>query len=205
MERPPAEEGGTPFSGAQRGMSKIGMRVLDSRMSIISNPMDPRGGYLPFNVWSGEPYYPTTWIDRGVLRTLAYPKDYALSRLGKNYPCLNPRSWHISGGPTSVDEMIAGTTRGLLVTRFFNVRVTDAPSATCTGYTRDGLWLIEHGKISKPVQNFRFTESPLFAFNNVEQLGPEVRVYSGETYDLAWIAPTAKVLDFNFTQLSNAV
>jgi len=202
--RPWAEQPAGPFGGPRPGTSKIGEPVLDSRISITSDPMDPIGGFLPFRVWDGMPYYPIKWVEDGVLRTLSYEKGYALPVLGLDKGLPNPYSWRISGGTVSRDEMIASTKRGILVTRLHNINVSDVNSFTCTGYTRDGLWLIENGKIKKPIKNFRFTESPLFVFNKLEQLGEPKRVYSGER-DFSWVAPMAKVQDFNFTQLADAV
>jgi predicted Zn-dependent protease len=98
--------------------------------------------------------------------------------------------------------MIQTTKRGLLVTRFSGVQAIDDKSVLYTGYTRDGLWLVENGKISKPVKNFRFTESPLFAFNQVEQLGVPQRVFHPEA---PIVVPPAKVRDFSFTSLADAV
>ena len=83
----------------------------------------------------------------------------------------------MSGGNTSIDEMISTTKRGLIVTRFDNILPMDRRSQVYRGLTRDGLWLIENGKISKPVKNMVFTESLLFALNNVEQLGPPQRTF----------------------------
>ncbi|MEO6527488.1 MAG: metallopeptidase TldD-related protein, partial [Gemmatimonadaceae bacterium] len=73
-----------------------------------------------------------------------------------------------------------------------------------TGLTRDGTFLIENGKITKAVKNFRFNESPLFMLNNLEAIGPSVRVAGTESGG-AIIMPTIKVRDFNFTSLSDAV
>jgi hypothetical protein len=166
--------------------------------------MDPIGGFLPFQGYSGEPYVPVKWIDGGVLKELSYPWFFGMPNLGKEQDLLMPYSYRMSGGTTTMDEMIATTKRGLLVTRLHGVKVVHMRSLTCTGYTRDGVWLIENGKISKPAKNFRFTESPLFAFNRVDQLGPVQRVFSGMR-ESAFVAPALKVHDFNFTQLADAV
>ena len=176
--RKPAEQDHRgPFVG--KTDIKIGQRVLDTRLSVSADPMDPVGGFVPFDQYqSGAPYVPVTWIDKGVLRELAYPRFYGLAMMGRTNEILSSGSWRISGGTTPVEEMIATTKRGLLVTRFHNVVERDASSLTCTGFTRDGMWLIQDGKISKPVKNFRFTESPLFAFNRVDQIGPVQRVFS---------------------------
>jgi predicted Zn-dependent protease len=107
----------------------------------------------------------------------------------------------MSGGTTSLDEMIASTDRGLIVTRFDNVRIVDYDTLLLTGTTADGLWLIERGKITHPVKNFRFRESPLFAFNNLESLGVPMRTLQYQPT----IVPMAKVLDFSMTSLADAV
>jgi predicted Zn-dependent protease len=108
----------------------------------------------------------------------------------------------MNGGTSSVEDMIASTRRGLLVTRFSLIRVVDYSSLLLSGLTRDGLWLIENGKISKAVKNFRFTESPLFALNQVLDLGTPVPVFSPERP--AIVHPMA-VKDFSFTSLSDAI
>ena len=73
-----------------------------------------------------------------------------------------------------------------------------------TGLTRDGTFLIENGKISKAIKNFRFNESPLFMLNNLEALGPAVRLAGTEAGGDV-VMPAIKVRDFNFTSLSDAV
>jgi predicted Zn-dependent protease len=108
----------------------------------------------------------------------------------------------MSGGTTTIDEMIQTTKRGIMVTRLSNIRLVDPNSLLYTGYTRDGLWLVENGKISKPIKNFRFTESPMFVFNQVEQLGPPVRVFHPGA---PVIVPPVKVRDFSFTALADAI
>jgi predicted Zn-dependent protease len=97
--------------------------------------------------------------------------------------------------------MIENTERGLLVTRLTNVRLVDYDSLLCTGTTSDGLWLIERGKITQAVKNFRFRESPLFAFNSLDALGVPVRALG----PMPTIVPPAKVRDFSMTSLADAV
>jgi len=203
MYRNFAEQPAGPF-GVSPGRTRINQRVLDPRMTISHDPMDPIGGFLPFHPRTGVPYYPVNWVEHGTLRNLAYPKYYGLQRLHLDTPLENSASWSMAGGTTSVDEMIASTSRGILVTRFSRVEVLDSRSFTCTGLTRDGTWLIEQGKITKAIKNFRFVESPLFVFNKLEQIGVPQRVFSPDD-DQAWVAPPAKVADFNFTQIADAV
>jgi predicted Zn-dependent protease len=97
--------------------------------------------------------------------------------------------------------MIKGTERGLLVTRLVNVHVIDFDSLLSTGTTSDGLWLIEQGQVTKAVKNFRFRDSPLFAFNNLEAIGTPVDVLM----DTPTMVPPVKVRDFSMTSLNDAV
>jgi predicted Zn-dependent protease len=201
MDRNGAEGGLGPFSGNENGWSKIGQRVIDERISVSADPMDPDLGFPPFSE-NGNVYHPVTWIERGVLKELAYYRPFAIEKLGKNSGLPNSFAFRMSGGTKTIEDMIATTKRGLRVTRFSNVGVLDTKSLLSTGYTRDGLWLIENGKISKPVKNFRFTESPLFILNNVEQMGVPQRVFHPEA---PVIVPPIKAHDFSFTSLSEAI
>lgn len=186
--------------------SKLGLKVADARVTISHDPADPLLGILP-----GAGMQPVTWIDHGVLTNLDYGRDYSLTQLNTNVPVRPPFGYRMSGGETSVDEMIKSTRRGLLVTRFSNIKLLDMASLLSTGLTRDGLWLIENGKISKAVKNFRFTESPLFVLNSLEQLGPPKRVfrpvenpYAGVGLTPA-IVPPLKARDFSFTSTIDAI
>jgi predicted Zn-dependent protease len=111
------------------------------------------------------------------------------------------------GGPTSTADMIRGTERGVLVTRFWYIRAVDPRTILYTGLTRDGTFLIEDGKITRAVKNFRFNESPIFFLNNLEALGPTVRVNATENLSVggATYMPPLKVRDFTFSSLSDAV
>lgn len=200
LDRKVAEDGGGPFAGTQ-GNSKIGLQVLDPRITLGADPMDPDLGFPPFDR-AGNVYNPVNWIENGILKELAYFRKYGIQQLGINSGLPNSGAFRISGGTTSIDEMIASTKRGLVVTRFYNVAIAMPKSAVFTGYTRDGVWLVENGKISKAVKNFRFVESPLFAFNNLDTLGPAVRIFRPQA---PAVAPSAKVHDFNFASLSEAI
>jgi len=195
-----AEMGMGPFTlGRER--SKIGLKIMDERITIGADPMDPDGAFVPFD-WSGEPYRQVNWIEQGYLRDLSYPRDYAIGSLGSDFALPDSLAFRISGGTATVDEMIASTERGILVTRINNARVIEEASGLLSANTRDGLWLIEKGKISKAIKNFRVTESPLFILNNIEQLGVPQRTFRPEA---PAICPPIKVRDFSFTGLMDAV
>ena len=189
---------------ADYAVTKLGQRVFDERLTLGFDPVDPDLGVLPFELRFGEPHVPVTWVDHGVLTNLAYDREYALSRLHEAMGKPNPYAFRMqgSGTPVPIEEMIATTKRGLLVTRFWDVDVIDICSVLCRGLTRDGLWLIENGKISKAVKNLQFTESPMIAFNNIEQVGVPVPVFSPE---YPAVVPPIKVRDFSFTALFDAV
>lgn len=184
--------------------SKLGLKVVDERITISHDPTDPHLGILP-----DAGMQPVIWIDHGVLMNLGYDRGYALAELNQNAALRGATGYRMSGGDTTIDEMIRTTKRGFLVTRFWDVQhVLLDGSLLLTGLTRDGVWLVENGKITKAIKNFRFTESPLFVLNSVEQLGPPERVFRPtDTWgDLTpAIVPPLKARDFSFTSLVEAI
>lgn len=201
----PGVQQSSPFAGS-RNTAKFGQRVIDDRLTVVTDPMDPDLGFPPFE--SGEVFHPVTWIQDGILKELSYPRWYAVQKLGKDtggYPHRGAYKITARTPATSMEDMIATTERGLLVTRFWGITPPrDWTSVLINGYTRDGLWLIEKGKVSKPVKNFRFTDSPLFILNKVEQIGSPQRVFNPDAYRPA-VVPALKVRDFSFTSLADAV
>jgi len=214
MSRLDAESGRGPWAlqydeAYHRMRTKLGRKVVDERITIGHDPVDPALGLVFGNLATGA--QPVTWIEHGVLTNLSYPRDYALSQLHTDTGVRAMAAYRMSGGDTTIEEMIRTTKRGLLVTRFSNIRTLESGSLLATGLTRDGLWLIENGNISKAVKNFRFTESPLFALNSLEQLGPAERVFrptvvndSAQPLTPA-IVPPLKVRDFSFTSTIDAI
>jgi len=210
FDRLDAEDGSGPWKftwddAIGKWRSKLGLKVVDERITISHDPMDPWQSIIMPRF--DEPG-PVTWIERGVLKNLRYPLSTGLE-LGRRHSLRGAVGYRISSGDTSMEEMIRSTRRGLLVTRFSNLKLLDEDSLLTTGLTRDGLWLIENGEITKAVKNFRFTESPLFVLNNVEQIGEAVPVFrptkeeDGELTPA--IVPPIKARDFSFTSLIDAV
>jgi predicted Zn-dependent protease len=139
------------------------------------------------------------------VRNLAYDRYWASQ---KNVaPTPNLGTLHMSGGTTSLDDMIASTERGILVTRFWYLRPVDPRTILYTGLTRDGTFLVERGKVTRAVKNLRFNDSPIFMLNNIDALGRPERVSASEdgSPGLAVVVPAIKIRDFNFTSLSDAV
>jgi len=102
--------------------------------------------------------------------------------------------------PSSVDQMISSTERGVLVTRLWYIREVDPYEKILTGMTRDGTFYVEDGKIRYGVRNFRFNQSLIQMLSNVEAMGAPVRASGEESFDM--VVPAMKVRDFNFTEVT---
>ncbi|HEX4934553.1 MAG TPA: TldD/PmbA family protein [Gemmatimonadaceae bacterium] len=194
------DEGRSPFV-KQGGGTKIGEKLLDARISIYADPFDPMVRAQPFD-GDGLPLGRQEFIKDGVLKTLYYSRFWAKKK--GVAPTGAPTSFLMSGGDATVDDMIRATPRGILVTRLWYLREVDPRTILYTGLTRDGTFLIENGKITRAVKNFRFNDSPLFVLNNVEMLGRPERL-AGTEAGGAVVVPAVKARDFNFTSLSDAV
>jgi predicted Zn-dependent protease len=197
-----AEVGFGPFAAGTREHpheSKVGQKIADDQITISYDPNDPA---LAVPIYDGVT--PVTWVDHGILSVLGYGRDtYALQFMNRNVNQNGDGAYRIAEGNATIDEMIATTKRGLIVTRFSDVSQLEEKSVLLTGFTRDGLWLVENGKITKAVKNFRFTDSPLFMLNNVEQVGrPAIPVFSP---DMPAVVPPIKARDFSFTSLIDAI
>lgn len=195
-----ADEGRSPFV-KEGGGNKIGEKILDERVSLVSDPTDPELLAQPFD-GEGLPLGRQVWVDKGTLRQLSYNRFWARKQ-GKT-PTGGASSVRMEGGSSTLEEMIASTERGVLVTRLWYLREVDPRTILYTGLTRDGTFLIENGKITRSLRNFRFNESPLFILNNLEALGRPVRLAGTEAGGNI-VMPPLKVRDFNFTSLSEAV
>jgi predicted Zn-dependent protease len=141
----------------------------------------------------------------GVVQNLAYDRYWAQKQGASR--CRSSGSLRMSGGTASLEQMIASTERGLLVTRLWYIRPVDPRTILYTGLTRDGTFLIERGKVTRAVKNLRWNESPVFMLNNVEAMGRPVRVSASEdgSPGAAIVVPPVKARDFTFTSLSDAV
>lgn len=195
-----ADEGRSPFS-KQGGGNKTGERIVSPQVTLFSDPQDAQ---LLAQPWDGQgmPLARQTWIDKGVLQQLVYSRFWA--RKQQQQPTGFPSSLKMSGGTSTLDEMIRSTPRGILVTRLWYLREVDPRTILYTGLTRDGTFLIENGRVTKAIRNLRFNDSPLFLLNNLEMLGVPERV-AGTEAGGAVVVPALKARDFSFTSLSEAV
>jgi predicted Zn-dependent protease len=102
--------------------------------------------------------------------------------------------------PQSLQQLVASTERGVLVTRFWYIRDVDPFEKIVTGMTRDGTFLVENGRVGKGVRNFRFNQSLIKMLSNVEALSVPERSCGEEAFDM--VVPAMKVRDFNFTEVT---
>jgi predicted Zn-dependent protease len=193
-----ADEGRSAFS-AKEGQTKIGDRLFDERITLYSDPMHAELPGEPFTD-EGMAARRVDLVRAGVLANLVYSRFWA-RETGKE-PTPGPVNYifESSAPPASIDDMVKATDRGLLITRFWYVRLVDARTIVLTGLTRDGVWLIENGQVRYPVGNLRFNQSVLamLAPGNVEMIGASERLYD-------WLAPALKLRTFTFTSQSDAV
>jgi predicted Zn-dependent protease len=192
-----ADEGRSAFSKAGGG-TRIGEKVADERVTLYSDPADPGLLGQPFDQ-EGLPIGRMVWIEKGILKNLAYSRFWA-QKQGKE-PTGFPLAGGLAlvGGTKSTDELIAGCSRGVLITHFFYIRALDPRTVLQTGLTRDGAFLIENGRVTKPLKNFRWNESPLLMLNRLEDIGRPEPTAAGR------LMPALRVRDFNFASLSDAV
>ena len=223
---PEVLSGNSPLSDpSAASKSKIGQRVFDARLRVVSDPADPDGGFLPFYFTTdaaGIARQPIVWVEGGVLKSLAYDIEMAVKKGVKHAP--QPSTIRMEAVPgtktLTLDEMIAECKEGIYVNRFHSLSIKDFKSGLLSGVTRDGCFLVKDGKIAKSLKNFRFADSPFQAFNRIEAVGKAERAplgyrkvlpYSGlEFRRLSWpmepvIVPPLMVRDFNFAALSDAV
>jgi predicted Zn-dependent protease len=199
-----ADEGRSYFS-KKGGGNRIGDQILDEKCQIYSDPAHPLAPTVTVDN-EGLPIAKNVWVEKGVLKDLFYSRFWA-DKMGKK-PTAGPSNLIMDGGNATMDDLIAGVERGILVTRFWYIRPLDPQTILVTGLTRDGLFLIEKGKVTRPVKNMRWNESPIVAFNNVDAMTPAERVVSGEGIGgagLSIVCPAARIREFTFSSSSDAV
>jgi len=192
---------GRNFLSLPGGKTRLGEKLVDEQVNIYSDPWNEQ---LPTRNFDGEglPQEKRMWIEKGVVKNLFYSRYWAQKKGVQPVPY--PDGFIMTGGSLSLEDMIKGTEKGILVTRLWYIRSVDPQTLLYTGLTRDGTFYIENGVIKFPIKNFRFNESPIIMLNNLEQLGRPERVVSGEGGGTALIPPM-KIRDFTFTSLSDAV
>lgn len=197
-------EGRSCFSGKQ------GQQVAAPSITILDDALAPGSLGVPFD-FEGVPRRKVTLIEQGVFRDAVYDlrtaKQVGTQTTGHALPPPNPEgpfplNLLLEPGDASIDDMIAATERGVLVTRFHYSNIVLPVESVITGMTRDGTFLIEDGEVTTPVKNLRFTQSIIEALTNTTMVGRTTELAS-EFFFSASRVPGLRIEGFNFSGASD--
>ena len=181
---------------------KMGLRITGEKITIVDDGLDAEG--MPFPIdFEGTPKQRVVLIEKGVAKGVVHDSRTAAAEgkrstghaLPAKFASHGPQAWNVfmEGGESSVEEMIASTKKGLLISDFHYVNVAEPMKTVLTGMTRFGTFLIEKGKVTKAVKNLRFTQGVLEAFERVEGISRKRERFEGV------VAPAVKIEGFAFT------
>jgi predicted Zn-dependent protease len=200
--------------------NRIGTRLFGENISIWDDVSHPLQSGSPFD-GEGMRRQRVHLVEKGVVKRLVYARataekmeksEYAgkvglIEPTGHGFPIPNeigeaPMNivFESVRDPKTVEQMIAATERGILVTRLWYIREVDPYEKILTGMTRDGTFLVENGKVVCGLRNFRFNQSLIDMLSNVEEMSTPVRTSGEESFDM--VVPAMKVKDFNFTEVT---
>ena len=188
------DKGTSPFSG------QLGSQIFDERLSLQNLPGHPDLLGTGFT-HEGLPSDDALWIEKGVLRQLAYDRFTARQHRIKRIATLEAPCLSVSGAASGkTQELIKQCERAILVTNFWYIRTVNPTDLTLTGMTRDGTFLVEDGQITSAVRNFRFHESPLRVFKHVEAFTEPAEAVTSETGKM--LVPALMLRDFHFSSVT---
>jgi predicted Zn-dependent protease len=200
--------------------NRIGTKLFGENVSIVDDVGHPLQSNAPFD-GEGLRRRPVSLVEKGLVRRLVYARGTAekmrksehaakvgeIAATGHGFPLPNEMGeaptnivFVTSGGEQTVEQMIAGTDRGILITRLWYIREVDPYEKILTGMTRDGTFVVEDGKVKHGIRNFRFNQSLIDTLNHVEAMGKPVRASGEEAFDM--VVPAMKVRGFNFTEVT---
>lgn len=183
-----------------------GEQLFPETLTIVDDALDPAAVGLPFD-YEGVPKRRVALVDRGrpaaVVTDSYWAAKSGRENTGHALPAPNPYGplpldLAIEPGDATIDEMIAGIERGVYVTRFHYVNVEDPVSVLLTGMTRDGTFLIEDGRLTKPLANARFTQSVVEALKGLVAIGRD-RELIGTEDGGSTLVPTLALKAWRFT------
>jgi predicted Zn-dependent protease len=191
-----------------RSFARVGDAQFDPAVSLRDDVTDANTTGIPFDV-EGTPKRPLDLVRDGVTRSLLHTRRTAkaMGATSTGHAVEGGAAWGALGanlvlepGDRSVDDLVGGVRRGVLVTDFWYTRILDPRTQVVTGLTRNGVWLIEDGRVVRPITNLRFTQSFLDA------LGPgNVRGVSSDQalllagWDSIYVVPALHLASWNFT------
>ncbi len=196
-------EGTSPFAG------KLNQKLFSDKLNLYEEPLNRNLFTTTFD-FEGNIKENFPVIENGVLKNIALNNKYSkLLNLQNNASANIPFSdypiflhLHLKGGDKSLNDIIGETERGILVNRIWYVNLVEPMSLTITGMTRDGLFLIENGKIKCGLKNMRFTQSFISALNNIEVISKDEKIIVDtnfyEFFPIGSILPDVKFSEFQF-------
>src|SRR5437867_264256 len=200
--------------------NRVGTQLFGQNISISDDVRHPLQSGSPFD-GEGVARQRVNLVENGVVKRLVYARGTAermkssehqdklgpIEPTGHGFPIPNEMGeapmnivFATPAEPKTVDQMVASTERGVLVTRLWYIREVDPYQKILTGMTRDGTFWVEDGKVRHGVRNFRFNESLIEMLSKVDQMGTPVRASGEESFDM--VVPAMKVRDFNFTEVT---
>ena len=188
------EKGTSPVAG------QLERTILDERLRLQNVPAHPDLLGIGFTK-DGLPSESSVWIDRGVLKQLAYDRFTANAQGVKMIPTLDAPVLSVEANASrTVQDLIKRTERAILVTNFWYIRSVNETDLTLTGMTRDGTFLVEKGAIVSAVRNFRFHESPLQAFRRIEAWTAPMEAVTAESSKM--MVPAMVLPQFHFSSVT---
>ena len=199
---------------------RIGTKLFGDNVSIWDDVSHPLQTGVPFD-GEGVRRQKVQLVENGIVKRIVYARATAermkrseykdsvgpIQATGHGFSLPNEMGemplnivFATSSDPKSIDEMIASTERGVLVTRLWYIREVEPFEKMLTGMTRDGTFYVEHGRVQGGLRNFRFNESLIHMLANVEAMSTPVRSCGEESFDM--VVPAMKVKDFNFTEVT---
>ena len=187
---------------------RMGKKVFGDNITLWDDVYHPFQLGAPYD-GEGVPRQKVLLVDRGTPKNLVYSRSTAKKMkkkpTGHGFGLPNeygeaPMNLVFGGGDKSIDEMIRTTERGILVTRLWYIREVDPYEKVLTGMTRDGTFVVENGRVTGGIRNFRFNQNILEMLSNVEMLGPAVRAAGEESFEM--VVPAMKVDKFHFSEVT---
>jgi len=195
---------------------RVGKKLFGDVVSLTDDCFHPLQSGAPFDA-EGVPRRPIPLVEAGWVRNLVFarqsawqwgrrhPESSPPQPTGHGFPLPNPYGEAplnvvFAGGDQTLEQMIAATHRGILVTRLWYIREVDPYRKILTGMTRDGTFAIENGKLTHGLRNFRFNQSMVELLNQIEAMSKAVRASGEESFDM--VVPALQVRDFNFTEVT---
>jgi PmbA protein len=200
--------------------NRIGTKLFGENITIVDDVGHPLQSNAAFD-GEGVARHRVNLVEKGVIQRVVYARGTAekmrksefkdkvgeITVTGHGFPLPNEMGeaptnivFVTPGGEQTVDQMIASTERGILITRLWYIREVDPYEKILTGMTRDGTFLVENGKVKHGLLNFRFNQSLIEMLNSVETMGKAVRASGEESFDM--VVPAMKIHGFNFTEVT---